>query len=219
MVFCGLFLIQKEYICYVKFPLGTCEPRKTSKGKLSYRFWKESWYIYFSGLKQSPSVSFQQYSPFLLRDWLGWLMGWERRERQAGLREDRHIQGTERWGIASAFPCVWTDALTWRWWEIRLSSVLWELLENTGMKCSAAEEQSVPRETLCCRGCVCSCAQASRAGQEGFSCEEAKHPVPLCTPLLSFLAKQDLIIITRTQTLVVHNDVFCGGILLYCSLF
>lgn len=61
------------------------------------------------------------------------------------------------------------------------------------MKYSAAEGRSVPRETLC------SCAQASRAGQERFSCEEAKHPVPLCTPLLSFLAKQDLIIITRTQ--------------------
>lgn len=43
-----------------------CEPRKTSKRKLSYRFWKESWCIYFPILQQRSSVFFQQYSPFLL---------------------------------------------------------------------------------------------------------------------------------------------------------
>lgn len=81
-----------------------CEPRKTSKRKLSYRFWKESWYIYFSGLKQSPSVFFQQYSPFLLpQDWQGWLMGWERRVWEPGLREDRHTQGSCKMGFRFYF--------------------------------------------------------------------------------------------------------------------
>jgi len=57
---------------------------------------------------------------------------------------------------------------------------------------------------------VCSCARRRKGGQEEFSCEEAKHPVLLRTPLLSFLAKQDLIVITRTEkeTLVVYNNVF-----------
>lgn len=47
-------------------PRDLCEPRKTSKRKLSYRFWKESWCIYFPILQQRSSVFFQQYSPFLL---------------------------------------------------------------------------------------------------------------------------------------------------------
>lgn len=66
-----------------------------------------------------------------------------------------------------------------------------------------------------------SCTYGRKVSQEEFSCEEGKHPVLLFTPLLSFLAKQDLIMVTRTEkeTLVVYNNVFCSETFLYCLLF
>lgn len=76
---------------------------------------------------------------------------------------------------------------------------------------SAAEDRTVPKETLCCRGLVLPCSRKeNRPGK--VSCEEVKHPVLLYTPVLSSLAKQDLIIITRRtekETLVVYYNMFC----------
>lgn len=78
-------------------------------------------------------------------------------------------------------------------------------------KISLSEDRSVPKETSCCGGLVLLCSpKENRPGK--VSCEEAKHPVLLYTPLLSFLAKQDLIIITRRtekETLVVYDSMFC----------
>lgn len=133
-----------------------CEPRKTSKRKLSYRFWKESWYIYFSGLKQSPSVVFQQYSPFLLlQDWQGWLMGWERRTGEPGPREDRHTQGPCRMAFIFCFAlhvnrCAQMKAMR----NQTYCSPLGAAGEHWAIKCYAAEDQSVPKEISCCRGCA-----------------------------------------------------------------
>lgn len=141
-----------------------CEPRKTSKRKLSYNFWKESWHIYFSGLKQSPSVFLQQYSSFLLRrtgraGWWGGREGWEH-------------QDPKRTGTPEG-PAGWVSG-----------------------------------------------SAVGRVGQEKLSCEEAKHPVLLYTASLSFLTKQDLIIITRRtekETLVTCSTMFCCRRFLYCS--
>lgn len=76
---------------------------------------------------------------------------------------------------------------------------------------SAAEDRTVPKETSCCRGLVLPCSRKeNRPGK--VSCEEAKHPVLLYTLVLSFLAKQDLIIFTRRtekETLVVYDNMFC----------
>lgn len=67
MVFCGLFLIQKEYICYVKFSLGTSvNQEKQARGSWLTDFERNLDVFIFLFYSKGPLSFFQQYSPFLL---------------------------------------------------------------------------------------------------------------------------------------------------------
>lgn len=193
-----------------------CEPRKTSKRKLSYRFWKESWCIYFSILKQSPSVFFQQYSPFLLQgNWQGWLTGWERRGQEPGLRGDGHTQGHCKMGFrVFFFACAQMHLSEGdeKSGLFQFSRTSWGALGwNTARQGPEHVQDMSPWAAACLW---------RRVGEEELSCEKAKHPVLLYTHLLS-LAKQGLIIITRRkekEKQLGYNDVLCWGRLLYRSV-
>lgn len=206
----------KRIHLFCKIPTrDLCEPRKTSERKLSYRFWKESWYIYFSGLKQSPSVSFSAVQSLPSSAGLAGLADGVGKKGERGQAHPSALQDGFQVLLLLAREQMSPNE---RWGEIRLIAILRELLGSTGLKCAAAEDQSVPKRAIVLRGL---CAHGRKAGQEKFSCEETKHPALLYTPLLSFSAKQDLIIITRTEkeTLVVYNDVFRCERFLYCSVF
>lgn len=144
-------------------PRDLCEPRKTSKRKLSYRFWKESWCIYFPILQQRSSVFFSA-----VQSLPSFGTG------RAGPTEDGHTQG-----LFSACEQMRSNESGEKSGLFQPSGTSWGGTAQPGPACSQG--------TWCCRGWVLIYSWKGEQARRGWAVKKLNSQC-FCIPFIVLLS-------------------------------